>query len=183
MNKIWLNVFCGTYFALMIDKNEKNEKLSRHEINRGTMNLFSKLKEMKMMLIDDDVWIRNSFDLYFDGEGVDLLSLETAEEGLEALKKTSYDIIIVDYRLPGIDGLEFFKRIKATHPEAIKILITAFKDQKVLSEAANIGIQDLIEKPFTIKTIEQALSWMICKHDLQEKKNSKDFNTGHIKEH
>ena len=130
---------------------------------------------MKMLLIDDDVWIRNSLDLYFDGEGVDLLALETAEEGLETLKKISYDIIIVDYRLPGIDGLEFFKRIKATHPEAIKILITAYKDQKVLSEAAKIGIQYLIEKPFTIKTIEQALSRMICKRDLQEKKNLKDL--------
>jgi len=147
------------------------------------MNLFSKLKEMKMMLIDDDIWIRNSLDLYFDGEGVDLLALETAEEGLEALKKTSYDIIIVDYRLPGIDGLEFFKRIKATHPDAIKILITAYKDQKVLSEAAKIGIQELIEKPFTVKTIEHTLSWVINQCDLQTKKTSKNLNKGHTKEH
>ena len=58
------------------------------------MNLFNKLKEMKMMLIDDDRWIRSSLHLYFEGEGINLLVLETAEEGLNALKKRSYDSIL-----------------------------------------------------------------------------------------
>ena len=147
------------------------------------MNLLSKLKEMKMMLIDDDVWIRNSLDLYFKGEGVELLTLETAEEGLEVLKKISFDIMIVDYRLPGIDGLEFFKRIKTKHPDTIKILITAFKDQKVLSETTRVGIQGLIEKPFTVKTIEDLLSWVINNRDLQKKKKLSKLNKDCTKEH
>ena len=125
------------------------------------MDLFSKLREMKILLIDDDKWIRNSLSLFFESEGCHLLALETAEEGIEALKSQPYDIIIADYRLPGIDGLEFFKRIQDTQPHAMKILITAYKDGRIVSEAVKVGIQDFIEKPFTTNTIEQSISRVI----------------------
>lgn len=125
------------------------------------MNLFSKLKEMKILLIDDDEVIRNSLSLFFAREGCNLLAVETAEQGIEVLKNQHYDIIIADYSLPGIDGLEFFKRIKDIYPYSMKILITSYKDDKVVSEAAKIGIQDFIEKPFTTNTIEQTLSHVI----------------------
>lgn len=128
---------------------------------RKKMNLFSKLKKMKILLIDDDEVIRNSLSLFFAREGCNLLAVETAEHGIEVLKNQNCDIIIADYRLPGIDGLEFFKRIKEIYPHSVKILITAYKDDEVVSEAAKIGIQDFIEKPFTTNTIEQALFHVI----------------------
>ena len=115
------------------------------------------------MLIDDDEWIRDSLGLYFEGEGCHLLALETAEEGIEALKEQHYDIIMVDYRLPGMDGLEFLRRIQKTQPNALKLLITAYKSEGVVSEALKIGIQDFIEKPFTTKTIEGSLTRLIEK--------------------
>jgi len=123
-----------------------------------------------MMLIDDDRWIRSSLHLYFEGEGINLLVLETAEEGLNALKKRSYDIFIVDYRLPGIDGLEFFKRVQFSHREAYKIMITAYKDQNMVSQAPKIGIDDFIEKPFSIQTLEKVLSRLL--EEPNTKKNS-----------
>jgi DNA-binding NtrC family response regulator len=125
------------------------------------MDLFSKLKQMKILLIDDDEWIRDSLSLFFEGEGCHLLACEAAEEAMGILKEQDCDIIIADYRLPGMDGLEFLKRIQETHPHAMKILITAYKDEKVISEAIRVGIQDFIEKPFTTKTIEESLSRLI----------------------
>jgi len=125
------------------------------------MELFRKLKEMRMLLIDDDEWIRDSLSLFFEGEGCPLLALETAEEGMEVLQKQDYDIIIVDYRLPGMDGLTFFKRIQKSHPDAIKILITAYGSEKVVSESTRTGVQDFIEKPFTTEIIEESLSRLI----------------------
>jgi len=125
------------------------------------MDLYSKLKKMKMLLIDDDEWIRDSLSIFFESEGCRINALETAEEGLEALKKDRYDIIFVDYRLPGMDGLDFLKKIKETYPSAIKILITAYGTINVASEAIHMGIEDLIEKPFTTKTIETSLSRLI----------------------
>jgi len=141
------------------------------------MNVFNQLRKMKILLIDDDEWIRNSLSLYFEGEGIALRALETAEEALAELQNISYDIIIADYRLPGISGLEFLKRIRTTHPHSIKILITAYKDKKLISEALSIGIQDFIEKPFTTNTIEQALSWVIHDQQLSRDQSLKRINT------
>lgn len=125
------------------------------------MNLFSKLKDKKILLVDDDEWIRDSLTLYFSTEGCHMMAVETAEEGMELLIKQNYDIILIDYKLPGIDGLTFSKKIQEIRPDAIKILITAYKNKKVVSEAASAGIQDLIDKPFTIKTIENSMSRLI----------------------
>jgi len=125
------------------------------------MNLFNKLKDMKILLIDDDKWIRDSLSMFFECEGCHLLVLETAEEGLEAIKGQDYNIVIVDYQLPGIDGLEFLKRIQDSHLDAIKILITAYRSEELVSEAKRMGIQDFIEKPFTSKAIEESLVRMI----------------------
>jgi DNA-binding NtrC family response regulator len=125
------------------------------------MDLFRKLKEKKILLIDDDEWIRDSLSLFFKNEGCHLLAIETAEEALNLLKKQSYEIIITDYRLPGMDGLEFFKKIQNSHPRVVKILVTAYGSKEVMSEATKIGIQDIIRKPFTTRAIEESLSRFI----------------------
>lgn len=125
------------------------------------MDLFSRLKDKKILLVDDDEWIRDSLTLYFGTEGCHMMAVETAEEGMELLKQQGYDIILIDYKLPGMDGLTFSKKIQEMRLDAVKILITAYKTKEVVSEARQIGIQDLIDKPFTIKTIEDSLSRLI----------------------
>lgn len=136
------------------------------------MNLFSKLKNKKILLVDDDEWIRDSLTLYFDTEGCQMIAVETAEEGMELLKQQGYDIILLDYKLPGIDGLTFSREIQEICPDAIKILITAYKNKKVVSEAMNVGIQDLIDKPFTIKTIEDSMLRLIQRNEKKNQKSS-----------
>jgi DNA-binding NtrC family response regulator len=96
-----------------------------------------------------------------------MVAVETAEEGLELLKQQTYDIILIDYKLPGMDGLTFSKKIQKMRPDAVKILITAYKTKEVVSEARQIGIQDLIDKPFTIGTIEDSLSRLIQSNEKQ----------------
>jgi CheY-like chemotaxis protein len=127
------------------------------------MDLFQKLRNLKILLIDDDEWIRDSLTLFFESEGCRLVALETAEEGIEALDMQPYDIIVADYRLPGMDGLEFFRRIQRSHPNAIKVLITAYGSKEVFLEAPGVGIDDFIDKPFTTETIETCLSRFIQK--------------------
>lgn len=125
------------------------------------MNLFGKLRQMRILLIDDDEWIRDSLSMFFEAEGCRLLALETAEKAMERLNNDHYDIIIADYRLPGMDGLEFFRRIRNIHPGCIKILITAYGSEDVRAEAAHIGIQDMIAKPFTSRVLENALARLL----------------------
>jgi len=132
------------------------------------MNLFSKLREMRILLVDDDEWIRDSLSLFFENEGCHLIALETAEEGLKEVGRQAYDIIIADYRLPGMDGLEFLERINHAHPHALTIMITAYGSKDVFLKARRARVQEFIDKPFTIQTIEDSLSRLIRKHHRKD---------------
>jgi DNA-binding NtrC family response regulator len=125
------------------------------------MDLFKKLRKMRILLIDDDKWIRDSMAMFFEGEGCNVLVCETAEEGLEALKNQDCQAIIADYLLPGIDGMEFFRRISESHRDALKILITAYGNQKIFSEAESIGVESVIEKPFTVEILKKSLARLL----------------------
>lgn len=119
------------------------------------------IKNLKILLIDDDEWIRDSMSMYFEDEGCYLQTLRSAEDALEALINESFDIIIADYKLPGIDGIEFFKKADELNSEAVKILITAYGSKELFTKALNMGIHDFIEKPFTSETIEDSLKRLL----------------------
>jgi DNA-binding NtrC family response regulator len=127
------------------------------------MDLFGKIKHMKILLVDDDKWIRDSMIFLFEVEGCELLAVETAEEGIKAIKQQEFDIAIVDYRLPGMDGLEFLRYIHRVQPETLRILITAYNDKQLFTEADQMGIEDFIAKPFTSEIIEASLNRLVDK--------------------
>ena len=127
------------------------------------MDIFDRVKNMKILLVDDDEWIRDSLRLFFEAEGCNLRTFETAEEGMEAVTQQAYDIVISDYKLPGMDGLEFLRRVKEKQPNAFEILITAYANCEIVKEADEIGVKDIIPKPFTSEDVETSLSRIIGK--------------------
>ncbi len=125
------------------------------------MDIFNRIKNMKILLVDDDEWIRDSLSLFFEAEGCNLLAFETAEEAIEVVKQQSYNIVISDYKLPGMDGLEFLRRVKEKQPNAFEILITAYANCEIVKEAEMMGIKDIIPKPFTSEDVETSLARVI----------------------
>jgi len=134
------------------------------------MDLFSKLRNIKILIIDDDEWIRDSLRIFFEAEGCHVVVLETAEEGLAELRYQAYDLIIVDYKLPGLDGLELFKRIQDEHSNAMKVLITAYRTNSVVSEARKLNIQGFIEKPFNSESLMASLAHLIEMRDFRNQR-------------
>lgn len=127
------------------------------------MDLLTQLKHKKILLIDDDEWIRDSMGSFFDSEGCLFLAVESAEAGIDALRTRDYDIIISDYRLPGMDGLAFFGQIRTSHETAIKILITAYGDDTLATRSVEAGVNDYIQKPFDMRDIQGALARLMKK--------------------
>ncbi|MGD9325556.1 MAG: response regulator [Desulfobacterales bacterium] len=121
----------------------------------------NQIKNLKILLVGDDEWIRDSLSLFFEGEGCNFLAFETAEEGMEAVKQQAYDIVISDYKLPGMDGLEFLRRVKEKRPNAFEVLITAYPNCEILKEAKAIGVKDIIPKPFTSEDVETSLARIV----------------------
>ena len=129
------------------------------------MNVFSTLKNMNILLIDDDEWIRDSMRVFFETEGCRLTSVETAEEALEMVHRQDFDLVICDYKLPGLSGLTFLKELRQVQAQALTILITAYKTDELLSEAKKIGVHAFIAKPFNSETIEASLSHLIARQN------------------
>ena len=137
------------------------------------MNPFNELKQVKTLLVDDDEFIRDSLSMAFHNKGCAMRVAETAEEGLQALQDETFDIIISDLRLPGIDGLKFLKMAGMTHPQAVKFLITAYKDDQIYSEAIRTGVHEFIEKPFAVKAFIELLALSLKR---QEKNRVANIN-------
>lgn len=125
------------------------------------MDPFSKLTNVKTLLVDDDAMICDAMSMAFRNRGCHLLAVETAEEGLQALQDDSFDIIISDFRLPGMDGLEFFKLTITSHPHAVHILVTAFGDEDLSTQGFGIGVHEFMQKPFSPKELAETVALRI----------------------
>lgn len=122
------------------------------------MDIFEKMKTRKILLIDDDESIRIALNTFFRHEGMQIDVLATAEDGIEAVQKSCYDIIIADFSLPGIDGLSFLNLVRILSPDAFRILITSCLGENILNEARALKIDAFIQKPITADLLKEAFS-------------------------
>ena len=126
----------------------------RNSLKKGQkMDALAKLANLKVLLVDDDPFIRDAMTLAFRQKKFSLVTVETAEEGLKTMHEETFDIIICDLKLPGISGLTFLKQAVVSQPGSIKLLISASGNDEVVSEAYRIGVHDYLQKPFTLETL------------------------------
>jgi len=115
-----------------------------------------------ILIIDDDDQLRKSFDKLLKEEAYQVRSAASGEAGLELVRHELPDLIILDMRLPGMNGLETFKAIHAIEPKLPVIIMTAFGTTETAIEATKIGAFDYVLKPFDIADmfgiIEQAMA-------------------------
>ena len=121
-------------------------------------NQGNKIKNKKILFVDSSKRIRNALSIFFEFEGCSFRSLKSPEKALKALQNNAYDIIIADYYLPGLNGLELLNFVKSNYPNTIGILITSFGDRKLVEEAKEAGIRDVIQKPFSADILVSRLS-------------------------
>ena len=110
------------------------------------MDPFSKIKKMKTLLIDDDELIRDSFRLAFSQKGCFLMAVETAEEGLCVLQNNKFDIIISDFTLPGMNGIDFFKQVAINQTDTANVLISGNISPEKLLEKNEAKVHDFVQK-------------------------------------
>ena len=128
------------------------------------MNPFDELRQVKTLLVDDDEFIRNSLQIAFKTKGCALTVAESAEQGLAAIKDDQFDIIISDLRLPNMNGLDFLQLATVTQPGAIRFLITAYRDERILAKAVRSGIDQFIDKPFAVNVLVNLLAVALKQH-------------------
>ena len=104
----------------------------------------------KILLIEDDPGITDTLRRVLAEEGHDVVVCKRGDEGLECAAKDSFNVVITDLRLPGLDGLELVRRLHAAKPRLPIILVTAFGTTETAIEATKLGAYDYLLKPFNI---------------------------------
>ena len=114
-----------------------------------------------ILIIDDDDQLRKSFNKLLIEEGYDIETAPSGETGLEMVNQNLPDLVILDMKLPGMNGLETFKAIHDIEPKLPVIIMTAYGTTETAIEATKMGAFDYILKPFDIPEmltiIKQAL--------------------------
>lgn len=114
-----------------------------------------------ILIIDDDDQLRISFERLLKEEGYQVRTAASGEAGIRLLTDSIPDLVVLDLRLPGINGLEAFRQIHSIEPKLPTIIMTAFGTTETAIEATKMGAFDYVIKPFDIPlmlaTIRQAL--------------------------
>ncbi|MGJ4887465.1 response regulator FixJ [Bradyrhizobium sp. HKCCYLR20261] len=102
----------------------------------------------KVYVIDDDEAMRDSLNFLLDSSGFDVTLFENAQTFLDRLSTLSFGCIVSDVRMPGIDGIELLKRMKAAGSSFPILVMTGHGDVPLAVEAMKLGAVDFLEKPF-----------------------------------
>jgi two-component system response regulator PilR (NtrC family) len=112
-------------------------------------------------LIDDEPVIHDVLGQLLTSEGYEVEISASGEEALEKFPSQSFDVILLDLLMPGMDGIEVLRRIKKVDPMASVIIITAYGSVESAIAAMKIGALDYVQKPFKhddlLRTIEKAI--------------------------
>ena len=100
-----------------------------------------------ILIIDDDPLIRKTLSAHLASKNYEIISAETGEDGLQKFIEFNPDLVILDIRLPDIDGLETLKSIKSQNKNASIIIMTAYDDMKTTIEAIKSGAFEYLVKP------------------------------------
>jgi len=133
-------------------------------------------KTHNILLVDDEKSILFSLKAALQKEGYSVKSAENPQDALRMIEPGAFQVIISDYNMPAMNGMEFLRRVKQIDPETVFILMTAYGSEKLAIEAMKEGAYDYFSKPFDIdemrvivaKSCEQfSLAWE--KKSLEER--------------
>jgi two-component system, LuxR family, response regulator FixJ len=102
----------------------------------------------KVYVIDDDEAMRDSLSFLLDSAGFEVRLFEDAQDFLSVLPSLDLGCVVSDVRMPGMDGIELLKRLKACHSAFPIVIMTGHGDVPLAVEAMKLGAVDFLEKPF-----------------------------------
>ncbi len=111
----------------------------------------------KILVIDDEIGPRESLRILFK-DNYDVLVAGNGEEGIQAVKNSPPDLVILDLKMPGMDGIEVLQQIKTINPQAKVIILTGYGSPEAAKEAQRLGVTLYLNKPFDIFEIRQLVS-------------------------
>jgi response regulator RpfG family c-di-GMP phosphodiesterase len=115
-------------------------------------------ERIQVLCVDDEVFILRALKRQFMDSGYDLFLAGSGEEGLKILGERPVQVIISDYHMPGMNGIEFMDEVLKRWPETVRIMMSGSADQSVFSRALECGqIHRFISKPWVEEDLKACI--------------------------
>ena len=127
---------------------------------------------MNILLVDDDVRVLRSIERELRGSSVVLTTVSDPAEGIWWLGTQEFDLVVSDYRMPGINGVEVLRAAAEQQPAAARIMLSGYTDVEAMLTAVNeIGLFRYILKPWNRASLRVAIEEARQKHDQNQLAN------------
>jgi CheY-like chemotaxis protein len=110
----------------------------------------------RILVVDDETAVCELMTKAFARVGCAVIAAEYAEEAIAAAKMEIFPVMFIDLNLPGMNGIDLFKAIKALHPSSEAYLITGYASESDLRECRSAGFRDCLMKPISFPVLFQA---------------------------
>ena len=162
--------------------NADRESLGAHsvaETTEKTSSAFTRAAQMRVLVVDDDLAVRRACAEIATGLGFSTQAVESMSAARAALSGGGADLVLLDLKLPGGSGLTLLEEIRARHPEAVVVVMTAFATVSSAVEAMRIGAGDYLTKPFTLEELSVTLERAALRRtfDVESRSLREQFRT------
>jgi DNA-binding NtrC family response regulator len=120
-------------------------------------------RETNVLIVDDEKTVCNSCKKILTQAGYQVDVASSGEEALNKVRGNGFDVVITDWRMPKMDGLEVARRVKQEKPEVAVIIITGYPSVENSMEAIRTGVADYVTKPFTPEELSDAMLRALAK--------------------
>ncbi len=103
---------------------------------------------IKVLVVDDDIQVCKTVSMILQEHGYHVQSFSQPRQALSSVRKSAFDIALVDIKMPDLSGLELVDRMKAEDPRIALVVMTAYPDVQTAAETMRLGARDYITKPF-----------------------------------
>jgi DNA-binding NtrC family response regulator len=125
------------------------------------------MNTQKVLIVDDEKNIRNTLLQALEPLGLEPDAAVNGEEALGKLKEGEYGLVLLDLKMPGMDGMEVLRRIRERHGNVRVVMITAHGTIDSAVEAMKLGAVDFIQKPFAPKEIRAVVEGILARERLE----------------
>ena len=115
------------------------------------------MTKTRIMIIDDEKIVGDMARLSLEAEGYAVETFLNAEPALKRLQEEKFDVVVTDYKMRGIDGMEVLRTVRSRYPGTQVIMITAFANLDAAIEALRRDVHDFFPKPVKIKELKESI--------------------------
>jgi DNA-binding NtrC family response regulator len=130
------------------------------------------LAKQSILVVEDETKLRRLVELQLADEGFQVQSAPDAETGLQLLNKESFDLLVTDFKLPGMNGLDFLQAAKRIDAQMPVVIMTAYGSVESAVDAMKAGASDYVLKPFSLAELVLIIRKELDSHRLREENRS-----------